>query len=223
MKIKEWIESERPREKLTRLGPNTLTEAELLGILLGTGTTKENAVQLANRLIHQIGGVSELAKATIDELMLVPGIGRAKAVTIVAAFELTKRKNLVTSKKEKITSSQLAAELFQSQLQELRHEEFWVVFLNRANIPIREICISKGGVSGTIVDTKIITKAALNCLCSGVIVYHNHPSGNLKPSSQDLKVTKKIKEALSYFEIQLLDHIIIANKHYFSFADEGLV
>jgi DNA repair protein RadC len=223
LKIKELVVSERPREKLSRLGPGTLTEAELLGIIIGTGNHKENAVQLANRVISQTGGVRELAKASIDELQLIQGIGEAKAISIVAAFELSKRKNAHQQNQLRITSSDIAVKQFQNQLGDLPHEEFWVLFLNRANIPIREICVSKGGVSGTVVDTKIITKGALNCLCSGVIVYHNHPSGNRKPSKEDIAVTKKIKDGLAFFDIQLLDHIIIAQNEYFSFADENMI
>lgn len=220
MKIKDWINSERPREKLSKYGASTLTESELIAILIGTGTKKENAIDLSQRILNEVGGVSRMAKASLDELMLVKGIGPAKAITVNAAFELARRThthdNPIT-----ITSSKNAADHFIPRLSDLPHEEFWVLFLNRANKPIKELNISKGGVTGTVVDIKIIAKSALNVLSSGVILFHNHPSGNLRPSNHDLQITNRLSKALGYFDIKLLDHIIIGNKAYYSFADEG--
>ena len=225
LSIKSWSPEDRPREKLLLKGTSALSEAELIAILIGSGTAKLSAVEVAKKIL-QLGGnnLNELAKLTIKDLMKIKGIGEAKAITIVAALELGRRRKETTiDEKPKIGSSGDAFEIVKGDLIDLPHEEFWVLLLNRANRVIKKKRISEGGVSGTVADPKIIFKMALEELASGIIVAHNHPSGNLRASQQDIDLTKKLKEAGKFLEIQLLDHLIVANQKYFSFADEGLI
>lgn len=223
--IKNWAAEDRPREKLLLKGKNTLSDAELIAILLGTGTASSSAVDLAKKVLQcTANNLDELARLSVKELMKVKGIGEAKAVTIVAALELgRRRKELVTEEKTKITSSKDAYELVQSDLMDLPHEEFWIILTNRAQRVIKKQQISSGGVAGTVADPKLIFKVALEELASGLILVHNHPSGNLTASQTDITLTHRMKESGKLLEIQVLDHLIVAGKRYFSFADEGLL
>ena len=223
--IKSWAEEDRPREKLLTKGRHVLTDAELIAILIGSGTKKESAVELGKRILAQFGNnLNALAKLSVQDLMKFKGIGEAKAISIVAAMELgRRRKETEVLKLEKITSSKDIFDIFCPQFMDLPHEEFHVLLLNRSNSVIRKEFVSRGGISGTIVDPKIIFKIAMEHLSSSIILCHNHPSGNLKPSIEDISLTKKIKEAGTLLEIPILDHIIITDTSYFSFADEGMM
>lgn len=223
--IKHWAAEDRPREKLLLKGRASLTDAELIAILLGTGTASFSALDLAKKVLQSTANnLDELAKLEIADLIKTKGIGEAKAITIVAALELgRRRKELAITEKPKITSSRDAFEQVSSDLMDLPHEEFWIILTNRANRIIKKQQISSGGVAGTVADPKLIFKLAIAELASGLILAHNHPSGNLYASQADIALTKKIKEAGNLLEIQLLDHIIVAGKRYFSFADEGML
>jgi len=225
LNIKNWSPEDRPREKLLLKGTAALSEAELVAILIGSGTSKISAVELAKKIL-QYGGnnLNELARLSAKDLMKIKGIGEAKAITIVAALELgRRRKEQDPEEKPKISSSKDAFDVLRGDLMDLPKEEFWVLLLNRANRVIRKKRVSEGGVSGTVADPKIIYKMALEDLASGLIVAHNHPSGNLLASQSDIDLTRKLKEAGKFLEIQLLDHLIIANQKYLSFADEGMI
>jgi DNA repair protein RadC len=223
--IKDWSPEDRPREKLVLKGKSSLSDAELIAILLGSGTPTLSAVDLAKRILQNIDhDLHALASLSAKEMMKIKGIGEAKAITIVAAMELgRRRKDLEAIQKPKITSSNSVYEILKSDLLDIPHEEFWVLLLNRANRVIRKVCISQGGVSGTVVDPRIIFKHAVEALASGIIVAHNHPSGNLTASQADIRLTQKLKEGGKLLEIQVLDHVIIAGQKYFSFADDGLI
>jgi DNA repair protein RadC len=225
LNIKSWAAEDRPREKLLLKGTSALSDAELIAILLGSGTAKLSAVELSKIILQSVNhNLNDLAKLTVKDLVKIKGIGEAKAITIIAALELgRRRKDQEPTDKPKVTSSASAFEMVQGDLMDLPHEEFWVLLLNRAQRLIKKKRISEGGVSGTVADPKIIFKLALEELASGVIVVHNHPSGNLSPSQSDIDLTKKLKEAGKVMEIQLLDHLIIAGKKYYSFADEGMI
>jgi DNA repair protein RadC len=225
LKIKSWSPEDRPREKLLLKGTAALSEAELIAILIGSGTARLSAVEVAKRILKQGGSnLNELARLTVNDLKKIKGIGEAKAITIVAALELGRRRKETTpEEKPKIASSADAFSLMKSDLIDLPHEEFWMILLNRANRVIKKKRISGGGVTGTVADPKIIYKIALEELACGIIVAHNHPSGNLSASQSDIDLTKKLKEAGKFLDIQLLDHLIVANQKYFSFADEGLI
>jgi len=225
LNIKSWSPEDRPREKLMLKGTSALSDAELIAILIGSGTAKLSAVDVSKKVLQHVDNqLNELARLSVKELMKIKGIGEAKAITIVAALELgRRRKELDPAEKLKINSSQASFDLLKGDLMDLPHEEFWVLLLNRANKLIKKKRVSEGGVSGTVADPKIIYKMALEELASGVIVAHNHPSGNLTASNSDIELTKKLKEAGKFLEIQLLDHIIVAGSKYFSFADEGLI
>jgi DNA repair protein RadC len=223
--IKSWAQEDRPREKLLLKGKASLSEAELIGILIGSGTPSLSAVDLAKLILNGSGNsLNELARLSIKDLIQFKGIGEAKAISIVAALELgRRRKETETTKKPKISSSSDAFELLKPELLDLNHEEFWILLLNRSNHVIKKQLISSGGVSGTVADPKLIFKAALEELASSIILVHNHPSSNLKPSEQDIKLTKKMTEAGKVLEIPVLDHLIFTNDAYFSFADEGIL
>ena len=225
LNIKSWAAEDRPREKLLLKGTNALSDAELIAILLGSGTAKLSAVELSKIILQYVNhNLNDLAKLTVKDLIKIKGIGEAKAITIIAALELgRRRKDQEPNDKPKIKSSASAFNLIQGELMDLPHEEFWVLLLNRAQCLIKKKRISEGGVSGTVADPRIIFKLALEELASGVIVVHNHPSGNLNPSQSDIDLTKKLKEAGKVIEIQLLDHLIIAGNKYFSFADEHMI
>jgi DNA repair protein RadC len=225
LNIKSWSPEDRPREKLLLKGTSALSDAELVAILIGSGTPKLSAVELSKKILLQgNNNLNELARLSVKDLMKIKGIGEAKAITIIAALELgRRRKEQDPEEKPKITSSKDAFDILKGEMMDLPNEEFWVLLMNRANRVIKKKRVSEGGVSGTVADPKIIYKMALEELASGLIVAHNHPSGNLQASQSDLDLTKKLKEAGKFLEIQLLDHIIIANQKYLSFADEGMI
>jgi DNA repair protein RadC len=225
LNIKSWAAEDRPREKLVLKGKATLSDAELIAILLGTGTSKLSAVDLAKKILQAVNNdLNELARLTVKDLMKIKGIGEAKAITIISALELgRRRKDFQAEEKPKIGGSADAFEILKADLLDIPHEAFWIILLNRANRVIKKHQISQGGVAGTVADPKIIFKVALEELASGIILAHNHPSGNLTASQADIDLTKKLKESGKLLDIQVLDHIIIAGKKYFSFADEGLL
>ena len=223
--IKEWAEEDRPREKLLLKGKSSLSNAELMAILLGSGTAQISAVSLAQQILNSNeNDLNQLAALEVSDLMTYKGIGEAKAVTIVSALELgRRRKNAEIVRKPKIKSSQDVYEYIRPDLEDQPREEFWVLLLRRNNEIIKKEQISQGGVSGTFVDPKLIFKKALNELATGIILIHNHPSGNNQPSQADRQLTEKIKKAGEFLEISVLDHVIFTNDRYFSFADEGLL
>jgi DNA repair protein RadC len=225
LSIKSWAEADRPREKLLAKGKSALSEAELIAILIGSGNTEESAVELSKRILSSVNNnLVELGKLEVNDLCKFKGIGEAKAISIIASLELGRRRNeQTTPERESITSSRQAFNLLHPILADLPHEEFWLIFLNRANKVIKKQSVSKGGVAGTVVDAKMIFKPAVENLASSVILCHNHPSGNRTPSQEDIALTRKIKEAGRALDISVHDHIIIANDTYYSFADEGLL
>ena len=221
--IKNWAEDDRPREKLLLKGKNAMSDAELLALLLGSGNRHESAVDVAKGILHEVNdNLIELSRLGINDLLKVKGIGKAKALIIIAAMELGRRRNETeVIVRQKITSSRDAFEILQSVIGDLPYEEFWIILLNKANKVIRKCSISEGGVSGTVVDPKKIFKIALDCHSSSIILGHNHPSGNIQPSDADHKITKKIKDAGLMLDVAVLDHLIIGDGRYYSFADEG--
>jgi DNA repair protein RadC len=223
--IKNWAEDDRPREKLLLKGKNVLSDAELLALLLGTGNRNESAVDLAKAVLHEVkDNLVELSRMGINELLGFKGIGKAKAIILIAAMELGRRRNeSEVMAKDKITNSNDAFNIFRSAISDLPYEEFWIILLNKANRVIRKCSISEGGVSGTVVDPKKIFKIALDNHASSIILGHNHPSGNIQPSDADHKITKKIKDAGIMLDVAVLDHIIIGDDRYYSFADEGVL
>jgi len=223
--IKEWAVEDRPREKLLTKGTRSLSEAELLAILIGSGNSKESAVELSRRILMAVNNdLSALSKKDASYLLKFRGIGEAKAVNIMAALELgRRRKENGAAVKTVITNSNDAANYFRPLLEDLPHEEFWVLLLNRSNTVIDKFMVSQGGVTGTVIDVKLILKFALEKLACSLILCHNHPSGNVLASEADKKVTQKIKDAAEMMEISVLDHVIIAHDQYLSFADEGLL
>ncbi|MEE4196601.1 MAG: DNA repair protein RadC [Bacteroidales bacterium] len=223
LKIKEWAVEDRPREKLLKKGIQSLSNAEIVALLIGTGTKNESAVELSKRILRQVNNnLNELGKLEIKELMKNKGVGEAKAITIIAALELGRRRKIAEIiEKKKITQSNEVFEFFQPLLGDLPHEEFWILLLNRANRIIDKKKISQGGISGTVIDVKVILKQALEHLASSIILCHNHPSGNKTPSNADNTITRKLVEAGNIMDIKVLDHIIIADTEYYSYADEG--
>lgn len=225
IKITDWAVEDRPREKLIQKGTASLSDAELLGILISCGTKDKSAVDLGRELLGIVNNnLNSLGKLSIADLKKIHGIGNARAVTIAASLELGRRRKLAEVEYvQQIRSSKDVADIFQPLLSDLLHEEFWILFLNRSNKVINRMKLSQGGISGTVTDIRIIMKNAVECLASGIIVCHNHPSGNLNPSDSDSKITQKIKEAGVLMDIQLLDHLIISEKDYYSFADNGML
>ncbi len=221
--IKTWAEEDRPREKLLSKGKHNLTNAELVAILLGSGSRSESAVGLAQRLLNQLSNnLAELGKLDLMELTKLKGIGTAKAVNIIAALELGKRRHMSQSiERPTIRSSKDAFDAIGTTLMDLKHEEFWILLLSRSNRILKKVQISSGGVAGTVVDARIIFRKAIEHLASSIILVHNHPSENLKPSQADIQITKKIKNGGELLEIKVLDHLIIGGISYYSFADEG--
>lgn len=221
--IKQWSVEDRPREKMLKSGIETLSDAEIIAILIGSGTRNITALELAKKILSISGNnLSELGKLNITDLTRVKGMGESKAISILAAIELGRRRKFTEpQKKTQITSSQDVFKIFEPKLADLSHEEFWVLLLNRSNRVIDTICISKGGLSGTVIDTKIILNKALSKLASAIIICHNHPSGNIQPSEADRIITRKIGSAAKTMDINLLDHIIISGNGFYSFADEG--
>ncbi len=226
LSIKSWAEEDRPREKLLMKGKGALTDAELIAILLRTGVKGNSALDISKKILHHVkGDLNELGKLSVNELKkLEKGLGDTKSVTIAAALELGRRRQSTeVREKPTIRSSREFFEYVYPEMSDLRHEEFYVLYLTRANKPITLKHISTGGVTGTIADTKIILKHAIELLASTFIAFHNHPSGNLKPSQADIELTKKLKEAGNLVDVYLLDHLIIGDKNYYSFADNGMM
>jgi len=223
--IKNWSEDDRPREKFLQKGKNTLSNAELVAILIGSGSRNESAVALSKRILASVeANLNELGKLSISDLTKFKGIGEAKAVSIVAALELGRRRRVEEALiKKKITSSSSVFEIMQPIIGELPHEEFWIIYLNNSNKVLQKLQLSKGGITGTLVDVRLVLKTALQLGAVGLILTHNHPSGTLKPSQADKNITQKLKTAGESLDIKVLDHIIITEKSYFSFADEGLL
>lgn len=223
--IKDWAKDDRPREKLLIKGKGALSDAELLAILIASGNRHESAVELSKRILQSLGNnLNRLAKLSVNDLIKFKGIGEAKAISIIASLELGRRRRTAdVLEKAKIGGSKDAFQILQLKLEDLPHEEFWVMLLNRANKVIDTKLVGRGGVSSTVVDSKVIFSFALESLASGIILAHNHPSGNLKPSNSDIRLTKKIVDAGKIMEVPVLDHIIVGDNDYFSFADEGLI
>ncbi|MEI6433462.1 MAG: DNA repair protein RadC [Bacteroidota bacterium] len=221
--IKNWAEDDRPREKLLLKGRQSLSDAELLAILIVSGTKEDSAVDLAKKILQKAhGNLPELSKLNIQELTKINGIGQTRAITILAALELGRRRNeseVLT--REKIKSSKDAYEIFKNTMGDKPYEEFWILLLNRANKILRKCPISEGGISGTVVDPKKIFKISLDHHASSIILGHNHPSGILTPSEADMRITKKLVEAGKLLEISVLDHLIVGDNGFYSFADEG--
>lgn len=224
LSVKEWAEEDRPREKLILKGIHTLSDAELLAIIIGSGSKKETAVELAQRILNAAeNDINLLGKFSIKDLVSqFKGIGTAKAISIVASLELGKRRKIkkIVNKK-KISCSRDIYEYFHPILGDLCYEEFWALYLNRANRIIDKIKISQGGVSETVVDSRLVYKNAIDKLASGVVICHNHPSGNIQPSNQDNAITLKIKRGVEMLDMSFLDHIIVCDGRYYSYADEG--
>ena len=223
--IKSWAQDDRPREKLLAKGKTSLSDAELIAILIGSGNRQESAVALSKRILQSVNGnINELAKLSVEKLIKFKGIGDAKAIAIITALEIGKRRQLeIALEKPQITSSKDVFNLMQPVIGDLEHEEFWVLFLNNSNKVLAKSQISKGGLTATIVDVRLLFKRALELASVGIIVCHNHPSGKLQPSTADKQLTQKIKEAGCTLDIKLLDHLIITEKVYFSFADDGVL
>ena len=223
--IKSWAEDDRPREKLLLKGKTALSDAELIAILIGSGNWTETAVDLAKRILKSSNdNLAELSRLTIQDLMKFKGIGEAKALSIAAALELgRRRREQEAMQKQQITSSKDVFEIFQPMLADTSYEEFWILLLNKANKIIGKFSISEGGLSGTVADPVKIFRKAIEYNAVGMILCHNHPSGNLKPSDADVKLTNKMKEGGKFLDISVLDHIIIGEEKYLSFADEGLI
>ena len=225
LNIKSWAEEDRPREKLLKNGSRSLSDAELIAILIGSGNLEETAVELSRRILASVdNNLNELGKKSIDSLCSFKGIGDAKAITIVAALELGKRrKEADVFSKKSVTTSNDAFEYFVPLIGDLMHEEFWIMLLDRGNKIQDSFRISQGGISGTVIDVRIILKPAIEKQSSSIIPCHNHPSGTLQPSQADRQITSKIKDAAKLMDISVLDHVIIGQNKYFSFADEGIL
>lgn len=223
--IKDWSQDDQPREKLRDKGKSTLTDAELVAILIGSGNRNESAVDLCKRILASVdNNLNALGKISLKQLMEFKGIGEAKAITIAAALELGRRRKLEdTVKQEKITSSRDVFDIMQPILGELSHEEFWILYLNNSNKVLQKQQLSKGGITGTMVDVRLVLKQALEVGAVALVLCHNHPSGTLKPSEADKKITQKLKRAALSLDISVLDHLIITENAYYSFADETLL
>lgn len=223
--ITAWAEEDRPREKMLLKGKAALSDAELIAIIIGSGTVNEDAIALAQRILDSVNAnLSELGRRSIKDLMKFKGIGEAKAISITAAVELGRRRQFSdVMQKDTVTSSRDVFDMMLPQLIDLPYEEFWILQLNRANHVIGRARISAGGVSGTVVDSKMVFKPAIEVLATSIILVHNHPSGNLKPSQADIELTRKLKEAGKHLDIAVVDHIIVAYSGFYSFADENIM
>nr|WP_315233448.1 DNA repair protein RadC [uncultured Flavobacterium sp.] len=222
--ITNWSEDDKPREKLMLKGKSVLSDAELIAILIGSGSRNESAVDLSKRVLASVdNNLNALGKLSISQLMNFKGIGEAKAISIIAALELGRRRRAEDAVElKKVTSSKIIFEIMQPIIGELPHEEFWIIYLNNSNKVISKSQLSKGGITGTLVDVRIVFKTALEMGATGLILCHNHPSGTLIPSDADKQITRKLKLAGDSLEIKVLDHLIVTEKNYFSFADEGI-
>nr|WP_321224989.1 DNA repair protein RadC [uncultured Psychroserpens sp.] len=223
--IKNWSQDDQPREKLRDKGKANLSDAELVAILLGSGNRDESAVALSKRILASVdNNLNALGKQTLQQLMTFKGIGEAKAISIAAAMELGRRRRGEEALQDnKITSSISVFEFMQPIIGELPHEEFWILYLNNSNKVLQKNQLSKGGITGTLVDVRLVLKTALEVGAVGLILAHNHPSGTLKPSEADKNITQKLKIAAQSLDIKVLDHLIITEKAYFSFADENIL
>lgn len=223
--IKQWSDDDRPREKMVQKGRSVLSDAELIAILIGSGTKNESAVDLAKRILASAGNnLNELGKLSLQQLQQFKGIGEAKAVSIAAALEIGRRRRETGSIKiTKIGSSRDAFELLRPLMGELPHEEFWIVYLNNSNKVIHTAQLSKGGITGTLVDVRLVLRQALELGAVAMILAHNHPSGTLKPSSADKQLTQKLATACAALDVKVLDHLIVTQKDYYSFADNQML
>jgi DNA repair protein RadC len=223
--IKNWSQDDQPREKLRDKGKAILSDAELVAILIGSGNREESAVELCKRILASVdNNLNALGKLSIKQLMGFKGIGEAKAISIIAALEIGRRRRLEEGLKlEKITSSHSVFDIMQPILGELPHEEFWILYLNNSNKVIQKNQLSKGGITGTLVDVRLVLKNALETGATALVLCHNHPSGTLKPSQADKDITQKLKAAAQSLDIKVLDHLIVTEKAYFSFSDENLM
>ncbi|GAA4240069.1 DNA repair protein RadC [Winogradskyella psychrotolerans] len=221
--IKNWSQDDQPREKLRDRGKTSLSDAELIAILIGSGNREESAVALCKRIFASVGNnLNALGKLSIAQLMEFKGIGEAKAITIAAALELGRRRRLEDALQlDKITSSRSVFDVMQPVIGDLPHEEFWILYLNNSNKVIQKNQLSKGGITGTLVDVRLVLKNALEVGAVALILCHNHPSGTLKPSQADKAITQKLKVAAQSLDISVLDHLIITENAYYSFADEN--
>lgn len=223
--IRLWNEDDRPREKLLSKGKRALSNAELIAILLGTGSKEYSAVELSKHILDDSGGkLKEISRLSVADLTKRKGIGPAKAIALIAALELGNRSGTEESRvRKKISCSRDVYLMFKPLLQDSSYEEFWILLLNRGNKILKSICISQGGLTGTVADPKKIFKTALEQYAASMILCHNHPSGNTKPSESDIRLTQKLKKAGSFLDLPVIDHIIVGEDSYFSFADEGLL
>lgn len=226
LKITDWAEEDRPREKLLLKGVSALSDAELLAILIGSGNKHETAVELSQRILHSINNnLNSLGKLEIKDLIKkFNGIGEAKAITIIAALELGRRRKLSDSEKQiQVFSSKIVFDIFQPILGDLKHEEGWILLMNRYNKILKKVQVSKGGITGTVVDIRMIIKEAIDNLATTIILVHNHPSGNPNPSMEDDEITFKLKDACNLLDIHLSDHIIICDRYYHSYKDNNIL
>lgn len=222
--IKTWSEEDRPREKLMLKGKSVLSDAELIAIVIGSGNTNESAVEVSKKLLRECANndLGKLARLNVKDLTKIKGIGEAKAIAVIAALELGRRRREINATdKFVIQSSNDAYQIARTFLTDLSHEEFYVIMLNRANHFIGKQQISKGGITGTVADSRLIFKSAIESMATGIILCHNHPSGNLKPSNEDVRLTKRLIESGKLLEIPVLDHLIITDDGYYSFSDDG--
>lgn len=225
MSIKFLAEDDRPREKFLLKGKTSLSDSELLAIILGSGNNEDSAVELARKILASVGNNwQNLSKLSIKDLMKFKGIGEAKAISVAATLEIGRRKaSQEMPEKTSISSARDSYNVFSQHLSDLRTEEFWAIFLNQKNQIVYKTQISKGGISGTLVDVRVLFRIALEHFATSIIVAHNHPSGSLKPSLEDIQITKNIKNAGEILNVTLLDHLIIGDNSFFSFAEEGLL
>lgn len=223
--IKHWAEEDRPREKMLAYGNSSLSNADLIAILIGSGTVETNAIELAEQILSSVdGNLSELGRRSVKDLMKFKGIGEAKGITIAAALEIGRRRQFSdVMKREDMSSAYDIYQLMSPILIDLPHEEFWILLLNQANNIITKQRVSSGGVSGVIVDAKMVFRPAIEYLATQVVLVHNHPSGQLRPSKQDIDLTRKLRAAGQNLDIHIIDHIIVAHSGYYSFSDEGML
>lgn len=223
--IRDWAKDDRPRERLMAQGPRALSDAELIAILIRSGTTKESALDVAKRLMAKAGNdLYKLSAMSVVDFTAVRGIGEAKAISIVAALELgRRRRERDSSERPSVTSSAVAHELIRPKLADLPHEEFWLLLLDRGNRLLETTSVSRGGLHGTVADPKVIFKEALDKRASCIVLCHNHPSGQLRPSEEDIRLTRKLVEGARLLDIQVQDHLIVTSGGYYSFADNGMM
>lgn len=223
--IRSWSEDDKPREKLLLKGKTALSNAELIAILIGSGSRNESAVSLSQRILASVDfNLNALGKLSVNQLNNFKGIGDAKAITIQAAMELGRRRRLEAAiELQKITSSKTIFDIMQPIIGELMYEEFWIVYLNNSNKIIAKSQLSKGGITGTVVDVRLVFKTALELGAVGIILAHNHPSGTIQPSESDKQITRKLKSGGEQLDIRVLDHIIVTETQYFSFSDAGIL